>query len=82
MKLRYLLIVVLMMMGCTDAEHAITVLKQQGYKNIQMTGYDFFACSKDDFYHTGFRATTRDNDVVNGTVCAGIFFKGSTIRFD
>lgn len=67
--------------GCTDSDHAQKVLKQQGFTNIKITGYDFFACGRDDIYHTGFVAITRDNTVVKGTVCKGIF-KSSTIRFD
>jgi len=68
--------------GCTDPEHARELLKHQGYKNITITGYNFFSCAKDDFYHTGFAAVAPDNSYIRGTVCKGVFFKGATIRFD
>ena len=68
--------------GCTDAPKATSVLTAQGYKDIQITGYNFAACSKDDFYHTGFSATSPSGQRVNGTACSGLLFKGTTLRFD
>lgn len=68
--------------GCTDNNKAERILSENGYKNIQMTGYNFFACGKEDFYHSGFRATSPNGHTVTGTVCAGILFKNSTIRFE
>ena len=67
--------------GCTNAPEARRVLQMQGYTNIEITGYNFFTCSKNDFYSTGFTATTRDGNKVSGTICSGLFFKGSTVRF-
>ena len=67
--------------GCTDAPKARSVLNSQGFKEVNITGYNFMACSKDDFYSTGFTATTSAGTRVSGTVCTGLF-KGSTIRFD
>lgn len=77
-----LLIIMAVLSGCTDINHADKLLKANGFKNISYTGYDFFACSEDDFYHTGFIATTASGTPVKGTVCKGAFFKGATIRFD
>jgi len=68
--------------GCTDPTKAIEVLEAQGFKNIQITGYNFFSCGKDDTYHTGFTATSQAGTSVSGTVCAGLLFKGSTVRFE
>jgi hypothetical protein len=68
--------------GCTDNVNAKRILEENGYTNIQFTGYAFFACSKDDTYHTGFTAISPSGKFVSGTVCAGLFFKNSTIRFD
>lgn len=82
MKKIFWLIAVVMMAGCTDGDKATSVLSAQGYKNIQITGYNPFACSQDDFYHTGFSAITPSGQQVSGTVCSGVMFKGSTIRFD
>lgn len=70
-----------MLFGCTDAPGAKRVLEQNGYKDVQITGYNWFACSKDDTYHTGFVAS-RDGQSIAGTVCSGLFFKNYTIRFE
>jgi hypothetical protein len=68
--------------GCTNDSKATSVLAAQGYTNIQTTGYNFMACSKGDFYNTGFSAKSPTGQQINGTVCSGLLFKGSTIRFD
>ena len=68
--------------ACTDSTEATRILKSNGYSNIQITGYDFFTCSEDDFYHTGFRAVGPTGLPVRGTVCSGFIFKNSTIRFN
>lgn len=74
---------VLFIVGCTDNENAQRILQQNGYTQIQMTGYNFFSCSESDTYHSGFRALSPDGKhTVTGTVCAGLFFKNSTIRFE
>ena len=68
--------------ACTDAGGATQTLEKSGFENVQITGYNFLACSEDDFYHTGFKAENAKGQSVTGTVCKGLFFKGSTIRFD
>lgn len=72
--------VILFLTACTDSGNAYRVLREQGFKNIQITGYEFFACSEDDFYSTGFIAE-KDGNFVKGVVCSGFLFKSSTIRF-
>lgn len=66
--------------GCTDKENAERILSQDGYTDIQITGYTFFACSSDDFQRTGFIAK-KGNKLIEGSVCSGLLFKNSTIRF-
>lgn len=66
--------------GCTDASNAERILSSQGYTDIQITGYDFFGCSDDDFQHTRFKAKSVNGSNISGTVCSGIFFKNSTVR--
>jgi hypothetical protein len=68
--------------GCTDASTATRALEGAGYKDIQMTGYDWFACSKDDFYHSGFVAKGPTGRQVTGVVCSGLIFKAATIRME
>jgi hypothetical protein len=79
---RLSLIACIAMSACTQPNHATHVLHQAGYKNVQITGYNWLACSEDDTYHTGFTATGPTGMAVSGTVCAGMFFNGSTIRLD
>ena len=67
--------------GCTNRTDAEKALNAEGMSNIQVTGYSWFACSKDDFYHTGFTATNFSGNPIEGTVCSGLLFKGSTIRY-
>lgn len=68
--------------GCTQPETAQRVLTGSGYKDISMQGYDWFNCSKDDFYHDKFTATGSTGQKVSGVVCGGLLFKGATIRLD
>lgn len=76
-----LIVAAMLLVGCTDAENATRLLKAQGYTDIEITGYSAFGCSEDDTLHTGFRAKGVNGQVVVGTVCSGLFFKNSTIRF-
>lgn len=68
--------------GCTQPDGATKHLLDAGYTNVEITGYNFFACSEDDIAHTGFRATGPTGRQVSGTVCGGVFLKGATIRLD
>ena len=77
----WFLIPIIFLPGCTKPDKATYILKRDGYEEIRITGYRFFACSRDDFYHTGFVAR-KNGEIVNGVVCEGLLFKGSTIRFD
>jgi hypothetical protein len=79
---RLTLVLVLMLAACTQPDRATEVLEAQGYTDIRITGYDAFACSKDDAFHTGFVAKSPNGRTVKGVVCAGLVFKGATIRFD
>jgi hypothetical protein len=81
LKLSFLVVIIAGLTGCTSPQDAEKALKAEGMTNIQMNGYSWFACSKDDFYHTGFTATNFLGKPVEGTVCSGLLFKGSTIRY-
>jgi len=79
---KYLMIVaVLLLSACTNPEEAHRALTSSGFTDIQTGGYAVFACSKDDFYATSFTAKNSRGEVVSGTVCSGLLFKGATIRF-
>lgn len=70
-----------LMTGCVDKTGAEKALSDAGFSNIQTGEYEWFSCSKDDFYHTKFTANNPKNEKVSGVVCGGLFFKKSTIRF-
>ena len=73
------LIFIIISPSFTNSEKAISILKAQGYTNINITGYDFLACGKGDITFTGFKAIINGH-LINGTVCCGAF-KGCIIRF-
>lgn len=68
--------------GCTDPDNARRILLQNGYTDIKITGYNIYSCSEDDSVHTGFSAKSPNGTIVEGTVCGGLLFKNSTIRFE
>ena len=83
-SMEYILIIFsfLLLAGCTDNNHAEQILRDNGYTDVSMTGYSFWACGQDDWYHSGFIAKSPNGRRVKGTVCSGIWFKNSTIRFE
>lgn len=76
---KFIFIVFLFLTACTDSNGTIELLKDQGYENVVITGYNWFGCSDDDFFHTGF-IVVKDNREIEGVACSG-FFKATTIRF-
>ena len=80
MKHLSLLLTILTLIACTNEHEARRVLELDGFTDVKITGYKFWACSKDDFYHTGFSAIKNKKDI-DGVVCSGLLFKASTIRF-
>lgn len=80
-KLLVLLMGVIFLSGCTDESTSKRILEENGYTEIQITGYNAFCCSDDDTYSTGFKAKSPNGTIVSGCVCTGAF-KGSTIRFE
>lgn len=83
MKLKIVTIAALGLLAsaCSDAPTAERILRQNGFTNIQTTGYSWFACDgKSDSFATGFEATSPAGVRVRGAVCSGMF-KGGTIRF-
>ncbi len=68
--------------ACTNEGDANKALTALAFTNIEFTGYKFFACSRDDDYHTGFKAINSVGKPVEGVVCEGFLFKNSTVRFD
>jgi hypothetical protein len=68
--------------SCDDKATARRVLENNGYTDIELTGYKAFCCGDDDGYSTGFRARGQNGKIVTGCVCSSMFQKGATIRFE
>lgn len=79
-KLVLAILMLIALSGCTDTATAKRTLEASGFKNVQITGWEPFACSKDDSISTGFIATAPNGSTVKGAVCSGLVFKNSTIR--
>ncbi len=78
---KILLVVAVLLSGCTSSSEAMRALESTGYSNINITGYRFFLCDDKDTFSTGFEATGQNGRRVSGAVCSG-FLKGATIRLD
>lgn len=64
-----------------DFKKGKKVLEQQGYTDVQETGYEWFCCGKDDEYSTGFKAKDKAGNTVKGCFCSSLG-KGVTVRFE
>ena len=82
MRFSAILILAALAAACTDPQSATRILVANGYTNVETTGYNWFSCGSGDAYHTGFTAYSPNGTQVSGTVCAGLLFKNSTIRFE
>jgi len=67
----------------TNFPRALHILRENGYRYIEYTGYKWFKCAHEDWSHTGFIATNIiTHKRISGTICCGLIFKNCTIRFD
>lgn len=81
---KVMLIAIVFVLSCTsdnDFENGKHQLEAQGYTNIEYTGYEYFCCSEDDQFSTGFKATDKNGLKVKGCFCSSLG-KGLTIRFE
>lgn len=79
--MRFLFALVLLASCTQSKEEVARLLEKQGYTNVSTCGYSWLGCSKDDTYHTCFKAEL-NGKVIDGVICKGLFFKSSTIRFN
>lgn len=73
------LLAVLSLTACTDTPGATRALYQQGYTEIEITGYSAFGCGEDYTFATEFKAVSTAKIPVTGVVCSG-FLKGYSIK--
>lgn len=76
-----LLVISLLLAGCSSPSMANSTLQKAGYTNIKTTGYSWFSCSDSDTFATGFIADNPKGHRISGTVCCGWLVKACTIRF-
>lgn len=79
--MKKLLLIALLLSGCSSSNDAIKALKANGFNDIQTHGYAFFGCGQGDTFSTKFTAKNHNGQKVTGVVCSD-WLKGSTIRFD
>lgn len=77
---KVLLAAVLMFLGCTDETGSQRALEGMGFTDITFTGCTWWGCSKDDEYHTKFKAKNPKGQPIEGVVCCGML-KNCTVRF-
>jgi hypothetical protein len=62
----FIIISLFLLTSCTNKNDATRALESYGFSEIEFTGY---------------RAKNINGKIVYGTVCSGLFFKNSTVRF-
>ena len=79
-----LAICAVMFTSCTsqnDFDKGKQQLEQQGYTNVENTGYSMLCCSHDDQFSTGFKCLNSKGEIVEGCFYSHVF-KGITVRFN
>jgi hypothetical protein len=73
---RILLAGLLAIVACTTApDKAVTVLEDMGYRDVEITGLDYWGCGSKQFSPmemTGFLATAPSGRMVKGTLCHNV----------
>lgn len=77
-------VLIAFLLSCTDPDRTLTLLRDQGYTHIEITGHSML-CGESDSTCTGFEAVNPNGHHVVGAVGCGRAngcSKGCTIRFD
>jgi len=75
----------LLLSSCSYEQHMVDakkVLESEGYSSVERMNYVFLGCGRDDAYRIEFEAVSVIGKHVHGFACAGMWFKGWTIRID
>lgn len=75
-----IIVLCILLTSCNGNATSTTILEEQGYTNVKITGFNPFACSEDDMYRLNFTAISPNKTPVKGVVCSAPL-KGYTIRF-
>lgn len=84
MKNLFILLLTVFALSCTsdnDFKKGKINLENQGYTNIVNTGHQYFCCSKDEQFSTGFKAIDKQGRKIEGCFCSTML-KGLTVRFE
>lgn len=66
--MKKIILLMLLITSCTNPDGAKMFLEENGFSDIQITGYDFFADGDDEMTSTGFIATNYQGRVLVGAV--------------
>lgn len=80
-KFIFVIIIAISLVACTRESDVKKYADLYNWDSYKITGYKFFACSKDDSFATGFVAK-KDGKEFSGVVCGGWPFKNATLRLD
>lgn len=72
--------IAIILAACSNSDASRRALEQQGFTDIETTGWSPMSCSDDDTFSTGFKATNAQGQRVSGTVCCG-WLKNCTVRW-
>lgn len=75
-------IVLSLIVGWTDPATATRALQEDNLTPVQVGGFAWLSCSRDDWYSTKFTAKNERGDIVRGVVCSGLLWKSTTVRFN
>ncbi len=58
---------------------SMRILSSEGVSNVQLSGYQWFECGRDDTFSQGFQGN-KNGHQVQGVLCSG-WLKGITVRY-
>ena len=79
---KFALVGLLALAACSDPNGAREAAEAYGLRDVQIGGYAWIGCARDDDQHTKFTATNANGQRVEGVVCGNWspFGKYSTVR--
>ena len=82
LRLSLVLGAALMLASCgVNPSTATRALEAQGMTDVQIEGFSWLGCGREDSLASNFIAKGANGATVTGQVCQGLF-KGTTVRYD